>query len=59
LRWFVTTAVKSGRTLGMTFASVWFIVTGLSPFLTVSIPYRTPGLALLAMAAGVLLFLGK
>jgi len=51
--------VKSGRTLGMTFASVWFIVTGLSPFLTVSIPYRTPGLALLAMAAGVLLFLGK
>jgi hypothetical protein len=55
----VSTVVKSGRTLGMTFASIWFIATGLFPFLNVSIPYRTPALALVALVAGVLLFLGK
>jgi hypothetical protein len=51
--------VKGGRTLGMTLASVWFIVTGLLPFLNVSIPYRTPLLAVLALAAGVFLLLEK
>jgi hypothetical protein len=51
--------VKTGRTLGMTFASIWFIATGLIPFLNVAIPYRTPVLALIALAAGVLLLLGK
>jgi len=43
----------------MTFASVWFIASGLIPFLNVSIPYRTPALALLALIAGVLLLMGK
>ena len=51
--------MKSGRTLGITFASIWFIATGLIPFLNVSIPYRTPILALVALLTGVLLFLGK
>ena len=43
----------------MTFASIWFIATGLLPFLNVSIPYRTPLLAVVALIAGVLLLAGK
>jgi hypothetical protein len=43
----------------MTLAAAWFMATGLLPFLNVSIPYRAPAMALLALAAGVLLFLGK
>ena len=51
--------MKTGRTLGMTLASVWFIGTGLVPFLNVSIPYRTPLFAVVALLAGICLLMGK
>ena len=43
----------------MTLLGVWLILTGLLPFLTLTIPYRATLMPLLAVAAGILLLLGK
>ena len=37
----------------------WLVLTGILPFLTLTIPYRGTVLPLLALAAGILLLLGK
>ena len=50
----------SGRSLGMVLLAVWLILTGLLPLLKVNIsPMVAMGLAILAIAAGVLILLRK
>lgn len=52
-------AVKTTRSLGMTLLGAWLILTGIVPFLSLSIPYRSTLVPLVALAAGILLLLGK
>jgi len=50
--------MKPTKNLGMTLLGIWLIVTGVSPFLTFTIPYRGVVMAILALAAGILILLG-
>lgn len=43
----------------MTLLGVWLILTGLLPFLTLTIPYRSTVMPMLALAAGILLLVGR
>ncbi len=47
------------RKLGLTLLGIWLIVTGLQKFVSISIPYLSTIMAALAIAAGVLILLGK
>ncbi len=50
----------AGRNLGMILLGVWLILTGLLPLLNMRLsPMVTTGLALLAIAAGVLILLKR
>ncbi len=45
--------------LGKLLLALWLIITGLSPFLTIPIPYRGVVMPLLALAAGIFLLLER
>ena len=45
--------------LGMLLLGIWLIVTGLLQVVTIQIPAIGPVLALLAIAAGVLILVGR
>jgi hypothetical protein len=47
------------RNLGITLLAIWLILTGLLPLLNISFPASGVVLALLAIAAGVLLLMGR
>jgi hypothetical protein len=47
------------KNLGMLLLAIWLIVTGLLPFLRVSVPESGTALSLLAVVAGVLILLGR
>ena len=50
----------AGRNLGMILLGLWLILTGLLPLLNIRIsPTVTTGLAILAIAAGVLILLRR
>ena len=50
----------AGRSLGMILLAIWLILTGLLPLLNVKLsPTMTMGLAILAIAAGVLILLRR
>ena len=50
----------AGRNLGMILLGVWLILTGLLPLLNVRLaPSFTMGLAILAVAAGILILLRR
>jgi hypothetical protein len=51
--------MKLTKSLGMTLLGIWLIATGLLQVVTISIPYIGIILAILAIAAGLLLLLGK
>lgn len=51
--------MKKSKNLGMILLAVWLILTGLLPFLRVSLPYSGTILPLLAVAAGVLILLDR
>ena len=51
--------MKKSRNLGMVLLAIWLILTGLLPFLRVTIPYSGTVLPLLAVAAGVLILLDR
>lgn len=51
--------VRLGKNTGMLLLGVWLILTGLLPFLRVSLPYGTTLLPLLAVVAGILLLVGR
>jgi hypothetical protein len=51
--------VKKPKNLGMVLLAIWLIMTGLLPFLRVSIPYSSTILPLLAVAAGILILLDR
>lgn len=53
--------VKSTSTtsVGMILLGIWLIVTGATPFLAITIPYRTVVMAILALVAGILIILGR
>jgi hypothetical protein len=51
--------VKRPKNLGLLLLALWLILTGLLPFLRVSIPYSSTILPLLAVGAGVLILLER
>jgi hypothetical protein len=48
-----------GKSTGMLLLGAWLILTGLLPFLRVSLPYSNTLLPLLAVVAGILLLVGR
>ncbi len=49
-----------GRSFGMILLAIWLILTGLLPLLNVKLsPTMTMGLAILAIAAGVLILIRR
>lgn len=52
-------AAKLNRNLGMLLLGIWLILTGLIPLLSLSIAGLGTIMAVLAIAAGVLLVLGR
>jgi hypothetical protein len=51
--------VTLARSMGMLLLGIWLILTGLLPLLRLGIPESGTILAVLAIAAGVLILLGK
>jgi hypothetical protein len=52
-------SVRLSSNLGMLLLAIWLIVTGLLPLLSLSIPAIGTILAVLAIAAGVLILMGR
>jgi len=52
-------AVKPTRNLGMLLLGVWLILTGLLPFLNITSAGLVNLLAVLAIAAGALILIGR
>ncbi len=52
-------SVQLTRSLGMILLGIWLILVGLLPLLGLNIPAEATILALLAVAAGVLILLGR
>lgn len=51
--------MKNTRNPGLLVLAVWLILTGLIPFLRISIPERDVVMAVLALVAGVLILVGR
>lgn len=51
--------MKMPRGLGMILLGGWLILTGLLRFVSVPIPFLIPGMAILAIVAGVLILIGR
>jgi hypothetical protein len=51
--------MKKSPNLGFLLLAIWLILTGLAPFLRISLPNQSMILSLLAVAAGVLLLVGR
>lgn len=51
--------MKITKNLGMLLLAIWLIVTGLLAFVSISFPYLREIVAALAIAAGILLLLGR
>ena len=51
--------MKTVQSKGMLVLAVWLIVSGVAPFLNVTIPYRAVIMPLLALVAGVLILIGR
>jgi hypothetical protein len=51
--------MKIARTLGMLLLALWLIVTGLVPLLHLSFSGMSTAMAVLAVASGVLIALGR
>lgn len=47
------------RKLGLILLSIWLIVTGLQKFISIPIPYLGNIMAVIAIAAGILILIGK
>ena len=52
-------AIRVGRNLGMLLLAIWLILTGLMPLLNLSFQGVGTIMAILAIAAGVLLLIGR
>jgi len=52
-------ATRGPASLGMVLLAIWLILTGLLPFLNVRIPQAGSVMAVLAIAAGVLILVGR
>jgi hypothetical protein len=50
---------KVSGNLGIILLSIWLILAGLLPLLSVTVPYSDIGLALLAVVAGILLLIRR
>ena len=51
--------MKLTKNLGMLLLAIWLIVTGLLAFVSISFPFMGQIMAVLAIAAGVLILLGR
>ena len=47
------------RSIGMLLLAVWLILTGLIPLVNLSVSGLSTGMALLAIAAGILILVGR
>lgn len=47
------------KKLGLILLGIWLIVTGLQKFISISIPYLSSIMAVIAIAAGVLIIFSK
>lgn len=52
-------AIRLNRNLGMLLLAIWLILTGLMPLLNLSFSGAGTLMAILAIAAGVLLLIGR
>jgi hypothetical protein len=52
-------ALRLTRNLGMLLLAIWLILTGLIPLLNLSLGRLSPLMAILAVAAGVLILIGR
>jgi hypothetical protein len=52
-------AIRVGRNLGMLLLAIWLILTGLMPLLNLSFQGVGTIMAILAIASGVLLLIGR
>jgi hypothetical protein len=50
---------KRRKDLGLFLLGIWLIASGLLPLLRYAVPFAEPVLALLAIAAGALILLGR
>jgi hypothetical protein len=51
--------MKLSRNLGMLLLGIWLILGGLIPLLQISIPYFGTVMAILAIAAGICILIGR
>ena len=51
--------MRLGTNVGMVLLGIWLVLTGLLPFLKNGVPHSATVLPSLALAAGVLLLLGR
>jgi hypothetical protein len=51
--------MKITKNLGMLLLAIWLIVTGLLAFVSINFPYTREILAALAIAAGILILIGR
>ena len=50
---------RGARSLGFILLAVWLILAGLAGLVTFAVPYWSPLMAVLALAAGILILLGR
>lgn len=51
--------MKTTPSKGFLVLAIWLILTGIMPFLAITIPYRGTIMPLLALAAGILILLNR
>lgn len=51
--------MKITQSKGMLLLGVWLVLTGITPFLNVAIPYRATIMPLIALVAGVLILIDR
>jgi len=51
--------VKATQSKGFLLLGIWLVLSGVTPFLNVTIPYRATIMPLLALAAGILILLNR
>lgn len=51
--------MKTTPSKGFLVLGIWLVLTGIMPFLTITIPYRGTIMPLLALVAGILIILGR
>lgn len=51
--------MKTTQNKGFLVLGIWLVLTGLLPFLSITIPYRATIMPLLALVAGILILINR